>query len=273
MTAFNSPDDGLPTTRRPLTWCVQDRSLGPAEDLEYSVTLLRAVQSGRLPGPLVRVYRPEPTVAFGQRDVRLPGFEDARSVCTRQGFSPVVRQAGGRAAAYHHGSLVVDHLDAEVDAVIGSRDRFRSFAELYRHVLLDSGVDAAVGEVPGEYCPGEFSVHGRRPDAGPVKLIGTAQRAVSGAWLFSSSWVIQDPVPIHQVLVEVYAALGLDWDPNTAGSADQAPVSGAPAGRTTVEDVRERLRLRLRPHQTVDFEELTRLVPPASPGAGGTAQR
>lgn len=267
MRALSSPDDGLLATRRPLTWCVQDRSLGSAADLEYSVTLLRAVQSGQLPGPFVRAYRPHPTLAFGQRDVRLPGFEQAQQASRARGFTPVVRQAGGRAAAYHHGSLVVDHISAEPDAVSGSRTRFAAFADLYRQVLRDSGVDAAVGEIPGEYCPGEFSVHGRRPERGPVKLIGTAQRAVSGAWLFSSSWVIHDPDPIQQVLVDVYAALELDWTPDTAGSADQASLPESPASAVTVESVRERLRLRLRPHQSMDFDELLQLVPPGTTSA------
>jgi len=36
--------------------------------------------------------------------------------------------------------------------------------------------------VPGEYCPGEFSIN----DGHGHKLIGTAQRLVRGAWLFGT---------------------------------------------------------------------------------------
>lgn len=257
-------DDGSVTSAGALTWCVQDRSLGPADDLEYAVTLLRALQDGTLPGPLVRVYRPEPTVSFGQRDVRLPGYGRARQVSRDLGFAPVVRRAGGRAAAYHPGSLVVDHLQAEPDAAFGSRARFRAFADLYRDVLRSTGVDAAVGEIPGEYCPGEFSVHARRPGAGPVKVIGTAQRAVSGAWLFSSSWVIEDHVPVRQVLEGVYEALGLDWDPSTAGAADQVALPGVGGETVTVESVRSALRDALAPAHVVSFEDLLRRVPAPS---------
>ena len=211
-----------------LDWVRQDTSLGPGEDLDYGITLLRAVQSGALPVPLVRVYRPRPTVAFGQRDARLPGFDEARRACRRHGFEPVVRRAGGRAAAYHRGSIVVDHLATSADAMVGFRDRFAGFGELFARVFRDLGVPAAVGEVPGEYCAGEFSVHSTLPpspdgsERGPVKLVGTAQRVVRGAWLFSSSLVVEDPDPLRAVLEDVYAILELDWDPATAGAATDA---------------------------------------------------
>jgi lipoate-protein ligase A len=211
-----------------LDWVWQESSLGAAEDLDYGVTLLRAAQSGRLTAPLVRLYRPGPTVAFGQRDARLPGFDQAQQACRDHGFTPVVRRAGGRAAAYHRGSLVVDHVQRDADAMHGFRDRFAGFGELFVDVFRAAGVPAAVGEIPGEYCAGEFSVHTPLPEGadgaarGPVKLAGTAQRVVKGAWLFSSSLVIEDPAPVRAVLVDVYAALGLDWDPTTAGAASDA---------------------------------------------------
>lgn len=270
---MTDPDAGPLDADAPVTWCVQEESLGAAADLAYGVTLLRAVQQRVLSTPLIRVYRPEPTLAFGQRDVRLPGFDRARQAALDHGFTPVVRRAGGRAAAYHRGSLVVDRLSPDRDAIIHSRERFRVFADLYAQVLRDAGVDAAVGQVPGEYCPGEHSVHARRPEAGPatgpVKVIGTAQRVVSGAWLFSSSWVIGDPEPIRAVLVDVYAALGLSWDPSTAGSADEAAQAGAPGVDTGM--VLARLRDRVgEPVRESAFSELLDRVPP-DPAASAAA--
>lgn len=225
-----------------LDWVRQGASLGSTADLDYAITLLRAVQSGEITVPLVRVYRPRPTVAFGQRDVRLEGFERARQACLDHGFEPVVRRAGGRAAAYHQGSLVVDHLEPDADAMQGFRDRFAGFGELFAQVFREVQVPAAVGEIPGEYCAGEFSVHTPLPASaegtlrGPVKLVGTAQRVVKGAWLFSSSLVVEDPEPIRAVLVDVYRALGLDWDPSTAGAATDA------VPELTVEAYAQRLR-------------------------------
>ena len=85
--------------------------------------------------------------------------------------------------------------------------------------------------MPGEYCPGDFSVN----DGHGHKLVGTAQRLVRGAWLFSVVIVVTDPDPIRDVLVEVYRELKLEWDPGTVGAV------GSTAYRVTVHDVKAAL--------------------------------
>ncbi len=193
-------------------------SLGAEADLHHALDLLGEVKAG-LREPMLRLYRPEPTVAFGQRDTKLPGFAAAETAARNNGFVPAVRRAGGRAAAYHRGTLVVDHLQREDDAIAGAKARFGYFGVLFAGALRSLGLDAGVGEIPGEYCPGEFSVYGRNGTFS-TKLIGTAQRVVSGAWLFSSVIVVENSAPIRHVLTETYSALGLDWDPATAGAAE-----------------------------------------------------
>lgn len=197
----------------------QEDSLGAAEDLDFALRMLTAARAGRL-GPTLRVYRPQPTVALGQRDARLPGFDAAAAACRKHGFEPLIRKAGGRAAAYHPGCLILDHVEPQQDAVAGSRPRFAQFSELYAGALRDAGLAAAVGEIPGEYCPGEFTVHGTAASGRRIKLVGTAQRVVSGAWLFSSVLVVQNAEPLRRVLTDCYAALGLDWMPATAGATE-----------------------------------------------------
>ena len=213
-------NDGGPGART-LTVVRQEKSLGAGRDLEFGLELLARARNGEI-GPTLRLYRPAPTVAFGQRDTRLPGFEAAAQACRANGFEPLVRRAGGRAAAYHEGTLVVDHIEPDADAIAGSKTRFGYFGELFAEALRTVGVQAAVGEIPGEYCPGEFSVHGTDPAdaAHRVKLVGTAQRVVAGGWLFSSVIVVENSAPIRNVLTGSYAALGLDWDPATAGAVD-----------------------------------------------------
>jgi octanoyl-[GcvH]:protein N-octanoyltransferase len=223
---------------RTLTIVRQEESLGAAADLDFAIGLLQQVKAGRL-GPTLRLYRPVPTVAFGQRDKHLPGFDDAARACRSLGFEPLVRKAGGRAAAYHQGTLVVDHLEPERDAIAGAKGRFSFFGELLAEALRSAGVDAAVGEIPGEYCPGEFSVHGRNPalPSHQVKLVGTAQRVVAGGWLFSSVIVVENSAPIRAVLEASYAALGLEWDPATAGAVnDLVPHVGVDAVEAAVLD-------------------------------------
>ncbi|CEA08274.1 Lipoyl-[GcvH]:protein N-lipoyltransferase [Arthrobacter saudimassiliensis] len=209
--------------RPALSLVRQERSLGAEADLAFALEMLDAARAGRI-GPTLRIYRPVPTVALGQRDARLPGFAAAAAACRDLGFEPLVRRAGGRAAAYHQGCLVVDHVEPDDDAVAGSRHRFTGFGDLFADALRRCGVPAAVGEIPGEYCPGEHSVHGTALDRRQVKLVGTAQRVVAGAWLFSSVIVVQDAAPLRTVLSAAYDALGLAWRPDTAGAAeDLAP--------------------------------------------------
>ncbi|WP_258062233.1 lipoate--protein ligase family protein [Arthrobacter sp. B0490] len=201
-----------------LALVVDPASDDAARELDRGICLLREVAAGTRPATL-RLYRPSPTVAFGQRDARLPGFSAASGSAAAQGFEPLVRRAGGRAAAYHRSCLIVDHVEPADDAVAGTRARFAAFGDFFAQVLADVGIDAHVGEVPGEYCPGEFSVHGRRDGVPAVKLVGTAQRVVAGAWLFSSVVVVEDAEPLRAVLTDVYTALGLAWEPATAGAA------------------------------------------------------
>ncbi|WP_394938068.1 biotin/lipoate A/B protein ligase family protein [Psychromicrobium sp. YIM B11713] len=201
-------------------------SQGAEADLEGGLELLRQVRTGER-GATLRIYRPEPTMAFGQRDANLPGFAAAAEVSREHGFEPLVRRAGGRAMAYHQGCLVIDQIAPDDEAILGSRRRFSEFGELFARVLRTLGVDAAVGEIPGEYCPGEFSVHGNlaahhasSSESRQIKLVGTAQRVVSGAWLFSSAIVVQNATPLRSALIDVYRELGLEWDPSTAGAAE-----------------------------------------------------
>lgn len=202
-----------------LTLVVDPPAGDAAGQLDRGLELLRDVAAGTRV-PTLRVYRPSPTVAFGQRDARLDGFPGASAASRTHGFEPLIRRAGGRAAAYHAGCLVVDHIEPASDAVAGTRARFAAFGDFFAGVLAEVGVDAGVGEIPGEYCPGEFSVHGRRDAVPMTKLVGTAQRVVAGAWLFSSVLVIEDSAPLRAVLTDVYAALGLPWRNSTAGAAE-----------------------------------------------------
>jgi octanoyl-[GcvH]:protein N-octanoyltransferase len=185
----------------------------PVLDLALATSLLQQVAAGRR-GPVIRAYRPAPTVAFGRRDSFLDGFARAAATATRAGFTPAIRSAGGRAAAYHEECLVIDEVVPARDAMADVDVRFAAEAASQAQALRGLGIDARVGEVAGEYCPGRFSVNAR----GQTKLIGAAQRIVSGAWLFSTVVVVGGEGRVRAVLEEVYAALELSWDPASVGS-------------------------------------------------------
>lgn len=194
----------------------------PALDVALPHALVGLVGEGRHP-PVVRCYQPAATVAFGRRDSFLPGFASAAAGARRGGFTPVIRGAGGRAAAYDEGCLVFDEVMPASESAGGIQERFAGDARRQAEALRGLGVDARVGQVPGEYCPGEFSVNA----GGRVKLIGAAQRIVRGAWLLSSVVVVEGADGLRDVLSGVYAALELDWDPATVGAvADEVPGVG-----------------------------------------------
>lgn len=192
----------------------------PVLDVALPHALLELVAERRRPRPVLRHHRPHPTVAFGRRDVFLEGFPHAAAAARRHGFAPVIRGTGGRAAAYHEGCLILDEIMLAEQSTGGIRERFAAEADRQAAALRSLGVDARVGEVAGEYCPGEFSVNAR----GRVKLVGAAERIIRGAWLHSSVVVVESARAIRDVLVDVYDALGLEWDPASTGAvADEAP--------------------------------------------------
>ena len=199
-------------------------------DVAFAHALLQCVSRGEAPSTL-RLHRPRPTVAFGRLDALRPDFAAAARAARAHGFEPVLRAPGGRAAAYHGSSVVLDLAVADPDPVAGVQDRFADIGEVMAGALRSLGVDARVGEVPGEFCPGPHSVNA----GGRTKLVGTAQRIVRGGFLFAASVVVRDPEPVRAVLVDVYAALGLEWDPRTVGAvADSVPA-------VTVAEVEEAL--------------------------------
>jgi octanoyl-[GcvH]:protein N-octanoyltransferase len=180
------------------------------------------VAAGELPETL-RIARPPAVVAFAKRDAVAEGYREAVAAAAAQGFGAVLRLAGGRAAVFHEGTLELAHAAPDPDPRAGVQRRFQAEATSVCRALRALGVDARVGDVPGEYCPGRWSVNA----AGRRKLAGMGQRVVAGGSHTGSVIVVHDAERVRRVLGPVYAALGLDWDPETAGAvADEAPGAG-----------------------------------------------
>lgn len=185
-----------------------------AEELAVAHALLRRAGEGEIDEAL-RIYVPTgPVVVFGRRDTRLPGFHAAVAAARAAGFDTAVRAVGGRAAAYTEKAVVVDHVRAEAQSPTGMDVRFEEFGRRFATLLGELGVDARVGPVPGEFCPGAHSVNARDR----VKLVGTAQRVLPRAWLFSSLVVVGDRERVRTVLTAVYRHLDLPFAPDSVGS-------------------------------------------------------
>jgi len=93
------------------------------------------------------------------------------------------------------------------------------------------GIDARIGEVPGEYCPGEYSVNA----GGRLKLMGVGQRVIRGGAHVGGVIVVGRSARLHELLEPVYRHLALPWAPASAGSLEDV----VPGIR--LEEVREAL--------------------------------
>jgi lipoate-protein ligase A len=192
----------------------------PAFDVAVSHALLQRVAGGQLPASL-RLARPGAMVAFGKQDAVSRGYGAAVRAARAAGFEAVLRLAGGRAAVFHEGTVALAHATPDPDPRPGIHRRFGDAAELIATALRSLGIDARVGEVTGEYCPGGYSVNA----GGRVKLAGIGQRVIGGGAHLGGVVVASGADRVREVLVPVYRALELDWEPATAGSAaDEAGV-------------------------------------------------
>jgi octanoyl-[GcvH]:protein N-octanoyltransferase len=171
------------------------------------------VAARELPETL-RIARPGTTVAFAKRDAVAPGYDAAVHAAREHDYEATLRLAGGRAAVFHDGTMEIGHAVPDDEPRVGIHERFERTAARLARALARLGVDARVGEVRGEYCPGRYSVNAR----GAAKLAGIGQRVVGGGSHTGVVLVVEGEDRINAVLRPVYAALGLDWEPAATGS-------------------------------------------------------
>jgi lipoate-protein ligase A len=204
----------------------------PAFGTAVSRAILIRVTAGELP-PTFRVHCPGRVLAFSRRDRADHGYPEAARRARRGGFEPVLRLAGGRAAAFGDRSLACAWAVPDPRPSRRTMDRFRELAELLARTLRHLGVDARVGEIPGEYCPGAWSVNA----GGRTKLAGIGQRLIAGGAHRGAVIVVGGSRQVRDALVPVYEALGLEWDPETAGSVtDEVGVVTLPAVEDAILD-------------------------------------
>ena len=188
----------------------------PELSTAISRTILGRVAAGELP-PTIRIHRPGREVAFGRQDINSPGYGAAAEAARAAGFAAVERLAGGRAAVFHQGTIAIARAYADPQPPKRTYARFEEIADLIADTLRGLGVDARVGEVPGEYCPGAYSVNAR----GATKLAGIGQRMIRGGAHMGGVVVASGGREVARVLEPVYRALELEWDPATSGSVAQ----------------------------------------------------
>jgi octanoyl-[GcvH]:protein N-octanoyltransferase len=187
----------------------------PGLDTAVSRAILVRVARGELPETF-RLTRPGAMVAFGAQDVASADYARAVRAARAEGFEAVRRLAGGRAAVFCQTTLAIAHARPDPDPRAHVYARFEEASAVIAGALRRLGVDAQVGEVAGEYCPGGYSVNA----GGRVKLAGIGQRLIGHAGHLGGVLVVADSGRVRRVLVPVYDALGLDFDPATVGSVE-----------------------------------------------------
>ena len=188
----------------------------PYLETATSAALMRQVARGEIP-PSIRLNRMSPILAFGKLDRLRPGYRRAVAIAREAGYVPVERIAGGRAAVFHEGTISFSHAIRAAGgsgSYAGTHERFAAMAAAIAAAGSALGADARVGEVPGEYCPGEFSVN----SGGRIKLAGIGQRVIVGGAHVGAVIVVRGASRINEVLEPVYAALGLEFVPDATGS-------------------------------------------------------
>lgn len=192
----------------------------PAMDVAVSHSTLSAVASGDVVDGVLRLHVPSRVVAFGRADCVQSGYPDAVRASRAHGFAAVERLAGGRAAVFHQSTIAFAWAVADPNPRSNIHERFEVISQIMSDAFVALGIDARIGELPGEYCPGEWSIN----VGGRVKVMGVGQRLVRGGAHVGGVVVVEDGESICDVLIPVYRALALDWDPRTSGSlADRSP--------------------------------------------------
>ncbi len=228
----------------------EDFAAEPNFDTAVSRAILQRVAAGALPETL-RLHRPGDVVAFSPLDATRPGFSDAVAAARAVGFGAVRRLAGGHAAVFTEGTLAFAWCLPADDPRLGIRERFDLLATIVVEALAGLGVDARIGAVPGEYCPGDHSVNAR----GKRKLMGVGQRIVRGAAHVGGVIVLRGSERVREALLPVYRALELEWDPESAGSLEDeiGPVDEAAVRRALLAAFEHRRRIEAAP---IDAETL-----------------
>ena len=198
----------------------------PSLDIAISKALLDRISNGEEEDTL-RIYVPPKVVAFGPQDVVSRGYDSAKASAVLHGFQGTRRIVGGRAVAMTDTTIAFSIIKRSDRPRSGLIPRFIGVSNSLRAVLRNLGVDANIGKIEGEYCPGDFSVNARHMK----KIIGVGQRIASRATYLGGIIVVANNRSIKEILSDVYSHLEIVWNPNSVGSISDE------IGQVTIQNV------------------------------------
>lgn len=196
----------------------------PVAAYGYQSMVFEQVASGARPAT-VSITPTARHVGMTRRDTFRPGFEGAVRAANEQGYPVMVRGSGGGATAADTGTFgfsIVRPAD-EGERRRDIRERYDEAADLVLGAFSRLGLEAEVGEVREEFCPGDHSVRVGGWEEG-TKVVGIAQRLTRRATSVGGIVLVHGEGALSRVLEKVYGALGLPFRPGSVGSLHRAGV-------------------------------------------------
>jgi octanoyl-[GcvH]:protein N-octanoyltransferase len=174
-------------------------------------------------GPTISITPSTRHVGVTRRDTFRAGFAEAVRTSREEGYPVLVRSAGGGATAAHYGTLgfsIIRPSD-QTESRRGISDRYDEAAALALAAFARLGVQAEVGEVREEFCPGDHSIRLGDRESG-MKVVGIAQRLTRRATSVGGIVLVEGEEELARVLERVYGAMRLPFRVESVGSLRRA---------------------------------------------------
>ncbi len=94
------------------------------------------------------------------------------------------------------------------------KERFALFSAAIANAMKHFSIDARVGQVVGEYCPGDYSVNA----GGTLKLAGLAQRIGRRGYHMGAVISVEPAEAAREAVSVAYDLLGFPFDPASFGA-------------------------------------------------------
>jgi octanoyl-[GcvH]:protein N-octanoyltransferase len=195
-------DTALPVEARP----------SPSEYATWVKEKLASLQPGD--EAILRFRRPRPTAAFSPQDATHPDYERIKDQARADGLEPIERGTGGRLTMFDEHALAITLLSPHPEPHQHTMERYEIFSDVIAGALLKLAIDARVGELPNEYCPGKFSINAE----GRIKLVGIAQRMNCRCVQMGAIIAIERSERACAAIADAYRAMALPFDPKTYGA-------------------------------------------------------
>lgn len=186
---------------------------------------------------ILRFRRPRPTAAFSPQDTTHPDYEHIKQQARAKGFEPIERGTGGRLTMFDEHALAITIISPHTDPHRHTIKRYEIFAGVIVSALIKVGIDARIGELPNEYCPGKFSINA----GGRVKLVGIAQRMNRRCIQMGAIIAVERSEKACAAIADAYETMGLGFNAATYGAITELEP------RVTYHDARDALLVSLRP--------------------------